>query len=1718
MNIATGKLEAPLVKEAGIESILEYLGSGGAIGKFLPEALSSNHALRAGLGAAGSETTRRLARRAGANAPVSELLGQLGAAGSGGYAGMAGAGAARLMPSIGGSTRDVAAGNLAAWTGLGAGTEHLGKGILGLSPQQVAGDLFQGAKTLGSPLAPSVAVSTPITGSNLWETLRSALSRGAGETTALGESGLSALKNLAAETKGELGSGGLYKALASGLGGTAALAAGASHLSPSTREWVAGLPGKIADNPGKALAVGGLGLLGAGAPVLGTAGLAAAALRPSVRDPIVQGAKYLRDHPQGGAALLPAAIGAGALGAPVVAGGLATAAALKNRFIRKQLAAGGRHAGKAVGHVGGGVATGAKWTGKGTKNVWDTLPQGTVMGAGGAAATAMGMPMYGVPAMLAAPLSNRKLMGHVGDVSRALQSNKRTQQELAELYKKSSYEGNIKLAAPVYRTRPAYILDAPTMDKVSWAGFVEATSKFLKPVAKKARGAASRLVGGETSQVRRLRKAYERGARKGGQNLSAQQIQTGADRAAAQVMGKPQVLASKTKAPVGGDRFQFEGLNQSMDTKLRQGGVDQGSPLTILNPATWRQRFRNRGVYNENLRQMEKQVEEIAGPGGTAPTAPTVNLQPARDSQAALTKAEQRLQRQGRGYLDPTTGTFVRGAEGDAIAAERAARRGVTRLTAPVETAQASLTAAEQQAQQARQQYFRGNFGIDAPTQSLAELEANLPELMRLDRMGDQTARNTLAQVKAQIKALKATEAAVSSKGLPSTQVEALLKQDEAALQTTYRGLEQKAVANTITSAEKKRLEELRKFMQYTPASSSQVTEVATAGSNKINTVVARLSKKQRGKLNLKNNSTPEEIQQAIADKLTQLEQAAAAGTISNKNEKLLAKLQGARVRVTKNTPESATFMPEGQAGLNTRLKELQKNLAHRREYRKVLKADKNVEPLRAPVQQAQEALTPAEQALRDAQRNLGSARQKTRALESNTQYQQKHLDAAQAQEAVTQDLLNAPISGGAASKLEAPVAEAVASKTKAPVAEHLSSAGLNDQLNTVLSTLQTGGADVGKVVSKAAKRSGLNKAVKDVGVASDAFVMEHAAALPQLEQDALKQAVRRLSSQKRPLADLNAALVELGVTPAGELNTVVTSMAAENMPKALTTANEAVVKANAKFNNLVAGQSQRQSKKLRDVSYNEMRGAKDKATKDRSWWERKVTDRKGVDLTAEQKSSYDALESLTNARVQAMTTSIGGKGANALVLEAARPQLNRAGAAVLETGNPMLVNEWSHILQQPQDINVALNKATKELQNHLRTVVPELLDPKKRGIFKLDATGAQTLEKLIPRQGRGAGNIVEEVSKVFNPKNLNNNSSTGQELVSNLNTASPGLGDGLVARLETGTPEAKSAVNKLFSDEGASVGKYTKPELEALNISIKSKSSKNWTDPNAEGKFLDAINNRTLDQAESHITSQLNRVIGQQRRGGVAHPDVAPLEEAFKYIQGQRGAAQKQLKKQYTENLTKARTTLTDTIKQDVRIDTGGLVRNVDVAKVTVPKEVSSISALPVTDSAGNLVYDPNVFKKQLELLKKQPENANMPVEVLAQRLVNEGYGNTALLKEVGVGVTQAAEAQGSGAGLLAKAVGGTAATGAVAYNSRGGRGGPVTSSRNQALQPQGSWGLSPLAAPVMYRKKVAALSPPVKYPKPKDLQLGASPTTATHEAFMAMRSKLSPPVQQGV
>ena len=123
------------------------------------------------------------------------------------------------------------------------------------------------------------------------------------------------------------------------------------------------------------------------------------------------------------------------------------------------------------------------------------LPAEYLLGGAGAALATSGHGLLATPLLMAAPLANKKSSKLIGDVLRELRSKKVNKNKLDDLYKTSS----IKLAAPVYRTRPAYPLDAPTMEKLGMGWATLGLSTLIPRIGRGAAQVARRTAQGYRS-------------------------------------------------------------------------------------------------------------------------------------------------------------------------------------------------------------------------------------------------------------------------------------------------------------------------------------------------------------------------------------------------------------------------------------------------------------------------------------------------------------------------------------------------------------------------------------------------------------------------------------------------------------------------------------------------------------------------------------------------------------------------------------------------------------------------------------------------------------------------------------------------------------------------------------------------------------------------------------------------------------------------------------------------------------------------------------------------------------------------------------------------------------------------------------------------------------------------------------------------------------------
>ena len=172
MNIATGKLEAPIVKKAGLLDAATLEGALGTLknlatrkGLLGASAPIDSYALSAGLGAGASETTKRLLKnRLKDNPKMLKALSLATGYGAGGGAGLAGAVTTPLAPIVSKGSAGEAARSLAELSAIGAGGELVASPFLQAALKSGGpGIVEQGAlKTLGNMLGGGALTSAGV--------------------------------------------------------------------------------------------------------------------------------------------------------------------------------------------------------------------------------------------------------------------------------------------------------------------------------------------------------------------------------------------------------------------------------------------------------------------------------------------------------------------------------------------------------------------------------------------------------------------------------------------------------------------------------------------------------------------------------------------------------------------------------------------------------------------------------------------------------------------------------------------------------------------------------------------------------------------------------------------------------------------------------------------------------------------------------------------------------------------------------------------------------------------------------------------------------------------------------------------------------------------------------------------------------------------------------------------------------------------------------------------------------------------------------------------------------------------------------------------------------------------------------------------------------------------------------------------------------------------
>ena len=1647
MNIATGKLNAPIEKKASIlDSAVEYMGSGG-LTKLLPSGFAGNHALSAGLGAVGSDSLRRILRSRGYSDLSSSAIGSLAGLGLGGMEGGAGALAA-LAPGVRNRTADVGLQRILGATALGAGGEHLGKMLAGVNPSRLVTDAEFGTLMATGPLTPQIAnTGALVTGEGIGQLAKSIGSKGITEAGALKDELARRLGLLGKYTGKELGDLSVYKTLLSGGVGAGAVAGGLHTLRPDILKNITSYAARTPR--AAAMGLGGLGLVAAGAPIVGAgtalAGLAAA--RPT-RDAL----KYMYSKAPGGT--LPAMLGAGTamLGAPVLGAGLGATALAANPLFRGGVGATADLTARGAMGAAGLTARGAKGLGRGTLATGKYLgnlpgraytaarkaPGGYGLGAAGIAATVAGMPGVGIPAVLAAPMFNRNSSRFIGDTLREFRLARENKRALDGLYKKSSLEkkSSIKLAAPVYLTRPAYCLDAPTMDKLAFVPqMMEAGAKFFG-------GAQRALFGGnKVKLLDRGAKALERGAQEAGNFLSPQQARRQVEQFLRHDAGKVDVVARK--APKAGTRAayadigtQYEGTADILQQQLDQG--TQGWKGWIPG--------RNRLVRRQNMRNLEDRMREY-GRQGTAPSPLTASTEASTKAQTQLDAAQQAAANANTGRFIPEStdaagkvipARFEHGVDTRQVGLDRAQEK-VTRLTAPVQPAQEATNRAQEAVAQTRQrldalpQYsneqatFSGMYnpvGVDEVVAqrirgyNTAQIDSRIAELTA----GGRPVGGPNLQELRKLEQMRSASNPVTETAL--TRVEAILGKPDAkaAIEARIAKIEGMPFPSENTKAELDILKSLRSERTVTTPGTSASTRIqgATGDAGEITTLNNVVTNDRKVLVDLQdqglvtNSTTPQEMVIAVEQRLSQLR---GKPSLSNSEQELLQKLE--RLEVTtpatsatstvENYIDPANFdkAREAIAKQRERLTQvgerttLEAELATNQATLATAEAD-----LEAAIRARDAGLPGAEEALSKAQYGLGAARSKARATAAQIPYRQSRLDAARASEQATEDLLNAPVANPVKSQLDAPVLKTVAEGGAKPqVVEVLSARGIEGiapGMEEQLRLLDAAGQNTGKMVNSAAKRSGLPKAVNQVNKAADQLVNEAAAGLnlsPQ-ELEAVQNAVRQMSSkgEKLTAAELRGLIGSTNPNTDAAF-TAIEALAGGSGRSArqYTEASEKLTDSFTQFGQQLGREFSAAQEVAANASYSGMRKGVQSATEQPGRLKR-LFGSKG--LAAEDVEAIEAVEALTSARVQAIETAISGMGGNTALAQAARPQLYAASEAVARSSDPQIARAWARALQEPGSLAKSI-EGNPKLKLLIEKEAPELLNANNKA-FNLSPEQAGELQSLIPRTGRGgnAQNLAKEVELGFKPETLRDTASPrAQESLQAMRSADITFGQNMEGLITSSDPAKNSVAGKVLSGTD-DVGKLTFDEVAALdgvsNVSLDAAVNPTISLSNsrvlAANKELAAIRtNSTIEESLAYIDKEL-KSIPQPRRGAAVDPRREALEDARTVIADQLKTSNSEFNAGYATHMRESRKTLKATIKQDSRVDLSQLRRNTDVAKVKVESStMDTLYQAPVLDGAGNVKFTQADLGRQLEHLKSLRANANVTDDVLLARVVEE-------------------------------------------------------------------------------------------------------------------------------
>tara|TARA_Y100000310_G_scaffold309837_1_gene354378 strand:- start:1670 stop:5782 length:4113 start_codon:yes stop_codon:yes gene_type:complete len=337
--------------------------------------------------------------------------------------------------------------------------------------------------------------------------------------------------------------------------------------------------------------------------------------------------------------------------------------------------------------------------------------------------------------------------------------------------------------------------------------------------------------------------------------------------------------------------------------------------------------------------------------------------------------------------------------------------------------------------------------------------------------------------------------------------------------------------------------------------------------------------------------------------------------------------------------------------------------------------------------------------------------------------------------------------------------------------------------------------------------------------------------------------------------------------------------------------------------------------------------------------------------------------------------------------------------------------------------------------------------------------------------------------------------------------------------------PNQAKLVDKLLKNEISSAAQLSQRELQQLGAGIPEYTGS--TAAHARTKnYVDSVikGDRPIEAGLKSLRTQLGKITGTKPKD---IEKTTEINKAIKHIEQfglgptkDGGGGANDLIKQYSDDVGKAYSKAKELARSKGTVDTK-LIK-VDMAKQRPALTTEQIAGMEKAEvSAYNAQRVEGIAA---EISAANPSVAN-DASALANELIELGaiphYDKAKVIKQLDKMTESEIQAAGGPGKAISSIIAGLAIAGGTVAGAKGGGGGLVKQTqedvKKQLTTSTASWGLSPLAAPVMYHKKVAALMAPVKYPKPEELQVGASPTTSTAKATRKMVSLLSAPVQQG-